>query len=189
MSIEEKINEQSQYLVKVLIETKNSFDFNNAISKIAEFNEMVRSFDDKTRNKKKSFYEVVKNLNYSDDERKIILRNSINEVDNMLNDIWDTYVKEEQLEQNRINKEKREEESMWVEVEGVKYRATKKIDVMWLGWECDSSAWLVEINGEKKIVTTNHGSIEIVNESFLKERIAEYQRLIKDSTDFLNAMV
>ena len=54
--------------------------------------------------------------------------------------------------------------------------------VLWEGWECDSVAWVVEkSDGSRRLVMTNHGSPYEADPQELRDRIAEYQRVIAES--------
>jgi hypothetical protein len=51
--------------------------------------------------------------------------------------------------------------------------------VLWQGWECDSTAWVMErADGSRYLRTTNHGSpCDDSDVSVLEERLAEYARV------------
>jgi hypothetical protein len=49
-----------------------------------------------------------------------------------------------------------------------------EIPVMHRGWEMDSMAWIIEYKGEVALITTNHGGCYFGDESFLREKLAEY---------------
>lgn len=79
-------------------------------------------------------------------------------------------------------------ESLKVSVKGKNFVAEKVISVLWSGWECDDKAWLVNDNGQKKIVMTNHGSAYFAEKDALIEKIKEYEDTIKATQDMLNAL-
>ncbi len=81
-----------------------------------------------------------------------------------------------------------QEAKLRVTIDGVQYRAEKAIDVLWCGWECDHTAWLVVINGERKLVGSDHGQQRVMDASFLEERIASYQRAIDESKTLLRSL-
>ncbi len=81
-----------------------------------------------------------------------------------------------------------QEAKLRVTIDGVQYRAEKTIDVLWCGWECDHTAWLVVINGERKLVGSDHGQQRVMDASFLEERIVSYQRAIDESKTLLRSL-
>lgn len=95
-----------------------------------------------------------------------------------------------QKQQQLIEQRKKEayENSLKIEVDEKEYIAEQIIDVLWCGWECDSSAWLVNDEGVKKIVMTNHGSASFVDKSHLEDKIAEYEKAIADTKDMLSRL-
>lgn len=84
--------------------------------------------------------------------------------------------------------QKRHEESLKITVNGKDYVAEKVIEVLWSGWECDGSAWLVNDNGKMRVVMTNHGSTYFAEKSALEEKVKEYQDAIKNTQDMINAL-
>lgn len=69
-------------------------------------------------------------------------------------------------------------------------RILKEVDVAWVGWECDSEAWLVElISGEIKLLTTNHGRIIEITQDFLYNKINEYQEMIESYETIFEMMI
>ena len=77
------------------------------------------------------------------------------------------------------------EKSLTVKVDGVSYKAEKVIDVLWAGWECDSEAWLIKDSDTYKVVTTDHGSHYFADKDFLLEKIAEYEKALRETKEFL----
>jgi hypothetical protein len=49
-----------------------------------------------------------------------------------------------------------------------------EIPVLWAGWELDDKAWVVERNGERRLIVTSHGGEYFVGVEFLTEKLAEY---------------
>ncbi len=188
MKVEKIVNEQSNYLVKVYDELVTKFDFINTNEKCDEFSKFIREMDRITLEKKNLFFKQLTDSGFEGESRRQILYEAKKKLDQKLDVLWNTYIKEEQEKRIKKLKEEDLEKSMWVEVDGVKYRAIKKLDVLWHGWESDNTVWLVNINGEKKVITTNHGQVYVADESLITEKIAEYAKLIKDSQDFLNLM-
>jgi hypothetical protein len=77
------------------------------------------------------------------------------------------------------------EKSLTIKVDDVSYKAEKIIDVLWAGWECDSKAWLVKCGDTYKVVATNHGTYFFADQEFLLERIAEYEKALRSTKEFL----
>ena len=77
------------------------------------------------------------------------------------------------------------EERLHVSVGDVTYRAEAVADVLWSGWECDSSVWVVNDQGERKVVASDHGCLQFVEPSFLEERIAAYETALKETRALL----
>lgn len=80
------------------------------------------------------------------------------------------------------------EKSLKITVDEKEFIAKKVIDVFWSGWECDDKAWLVNDNGENKIVVTDHGASYFTDKEFLINKIKEYEAAIKATQDMLNAL-
>ena len=72
-----------------------------------------------------------------------------------------------------------------VEVDGIQYRVLKKIDVLWSGWECDGSAWLVQTDDGPKIVMSDHGQKHFDNGDELRARIFAYNEAIRETEELL----
>jgi hypothetical protein len=77
------------------------------------------------------------------------------------------------------------EKSLTIKVDGVSYKAEKVIDVLWAGWECDSEAWLIKDGDTYKVATTDHGSHYFADKDFLLEKIAEYEKALRETKEFL----
>jgi hypothetical protein len=57
------------------------------------------------------------------------------------------------------------------------------------GWECDSKGWIVmDKNGKKVVVLTNHGGPYIGNDLEIKDDIARYEELINGAEEALNTL-
>jgi hypothetical protein len=74
-----------------------------------------------------------------------------------------------------------QERMMTINVNGKKFKAIDICEVLWAGWECDSSIWVVVDEGISKLVTTDHGEAHFTEPSFLEEKISEYEKAIEDS--------
>lgn len=105
----------------------------------------------------------------------------------IFNDTWENkfrsldVIKEFYEKDRAIFEKERLERELQVTVDGLDFRAIAKCDVLWSGWECDSTAWVVEHEGKNKFVTTNHGQPSFVDVSFLKGKIDEYRKAIEQS--------
>lgn len=85
------------------------------------------------------------------------------------------------------NIEKAKIMAMTVEFNGQKILAESVIDVYWSGWECDSQAWLIKVDGKPVIVGSNHGENMDVGVEFLEERIAAYKQAIADTEGMIHS--
>ena len=79
-------------------------------------------------------------------------------------------------------------ESLKINVNGKDFVAEKIIDVLWSGWESDGKAWLVNDNGVKRLVMSNHGTLAFTDKSVLEEKIQEYEKAMKDSKEILKSL-
>ena len=68
------------------------------------------------------------------------------------------------------------------------YKAIDGCDVLWSGWECDDSAWVVEENNQKRLVASNHGSLYFEDAQFLENKIKEYHDAITNSIRLLRLL-
>ena len=107
------------------------------------------------------------------------------------NEIWNDELKNFPIVEQRLNKirqdhiAKLELDSYNVTIDGIEYRAIAKCDVLYVGWECDPTAWVVVKDGINQLVTTSHGSSYFETEEFLQERIATYKQAMIDSEKLL----
>lgn len=61
--------------------------------------------------------------------------------------------------------------------------------VLWEGWECDSTAWVMEeADGTRWLKMTNHGGQLRCEPAAIHERIAEYERVIAESRKALDLL-
>lgn len=59
--------------------------------------------------------------------------------------------------------------------------------ILWDGWESDNRAVLVRHFGEIRCATTDHGRLVWVDQSYLRERLKEYERCTQETTALLAA--
>jgi hypothetical protein len=71
------------------------------------------------------------------------------------------------------------EADRWLELDGVKHLVLARAPVLWSGWECDGTAWVVEKDGKPMLVTSNHGGQQLGNVELLKSKLQEYEDAIK----------
>ena len=65
----------------------------------------------------------------------------------------------------------------------------KEFTVLWAGWDCDSEWYLTQnSNGDKILVTTDHGLPCIGSPEELKERIEYYKEITKISEEILKEL-
>jgi hypothetical protein len=95
---------------------------------------------------------------------------------------------EKEKEQQAALEKKHYEDSLKVVVDGVHYRALKAIAVYWSGWECDSTAWIVEKDGVNRVVMSNHGHTQFVEKGELEEKINEYKKAIAETQEALDLL-
>ena len=89
---------------------------------------------------------------------------------------------------NNLRLQAQEELKLKIEVDGLQFNALARTDVLWSGWECDSSVWVVNHDGKNRLVTSNHGKLEFSNSSFLENKIAEYEKAIEESKKLLSLL-
>jgi hypothetical protein len=77
------------------------------------------------------------------------------------------------------------ERKLTICIDGITYKAEKVIEVLWAGWECDSEAWLIKDGDTYKVATTDHGSHYFADKDFLMEKIAEYEKALRETKEFL----
>lgn len=85
--------------------------------------------------------------------------------------------------QRRLDEAK--EAAMNVKVGDRNFRAELSCDVLWSGWECDATAWVVNDDGVRRLVASSHGAAYFAEASFLEERIVEYRAAIAASEGML----
>jgi hypothetical protein len=85
----------------------------------------------------------------------------------------------------KVLRQKQLDDALKITVENKNYVAIDMCEVLWSGWECDANAWIVEDEGKKKLVTSNHGSLYFEDASFLENKIKEYEAAIEKSKEML----
>lgn len=64
-----------------------------------------------------------------------------------------------------------------------------EFNIAHIGWECDSTGWIVLLNnGHKGVVMTNHGSPNLADASELESQIELYQNLIDETKEVLKLL-
>lgn len=99
-----------------------------------------------------------------------------------------SFIEEKNSEARKYILDKAEEASMHIQVEGKHFKAIKKIRVLWESWECDSTAWIVEDNSERKVVMTNHGQHYFAKKEDLESKIKEYKDIINETEEALSML-
>jgi hypothetical protein len=65
---------------------------------------------------------------------------------------------------------------------GAADKVVMRFAVLWEGWEMDNEAWVMERpDCSRYLVMTNHGARYMAMPSDLRERIAEYEKVLADS--------
>jgi len=88
----------------------------------------------------------------------------------------------------KFHEEQALERMLNIEVDGKHFKALKVISVYWSGWECDSAAWIVEDEGQLRLVASNHGHKQFVEKSFLEGKLEEYKKAISDTEEMLSML-
>ena len=102
--------------------------------------------------------------------------NSLSAYEQKLKDL-DKFHEEQELERLRN-----------IEVDGKQFKALKVISVYWTGWECDQYAWVVENEGQRHLVASDHGHLKFVEKSFLEGKIEEYKKAVSETEEMLAMM-
>lgn len=89
-----------------------------------------------------------------------------------------------QCQKERLERVARER-ARWLDVDGQKFRVLAVTPVLWSGWECDSQAWVIERDGQRVLVTTDHGAQVQGNEEMLRGKLVEYRQAIEDTERLL----
>lgn len=64
-----------------------------------------------------------------------------------------------------------------------------KFSVLWEGWECDSTAWVMERqDGTRYLKMTNHGGEYEAKTDELHARMAEYERVLTETRKALEML-
>lgn len=70
-----------------------------------------------------------------------------------------------------------------------KDKIVKEFKVLWLGWEMDNDAKVMERpDGSHYLLMTNHGGEYKAKRSELVDRITEYRQILLDSEEALNLL-
>ena len=80
------------------------------------------------------------------------------------------------------------EQLLQVDIDDTQYKALATCEVLWAGWESDDRAWLIEVDGGRKLVTTNHGEPMFIDRQYLEDKIKEYQRTINETQKLLDML-
>ena len=91
-------------------------------------------------------------------------------------------------ELDHIRQMEQRAQELIVTVDDKTFQALDTCEVLWSGWESDDRVWVVDDDGVKKLVTSNHGSEYFTDPSFLEDRIAEYEEAIQNSRRLLNLL-
>lgn len=121
-------------------------------------------------------------------------KNYVNQYKSIYNDVfqentakYDIYLQKCNELQEHYKKEQYAQ-SLKVSVEDKDFVAEQVIDVYWTGWECDDKAWLVNDNGQMKVVASNHGSKYFADKEFLENKIKEYEQAVEQTKKMLEAL-
>ena len=171
-----------------------------------EFQEWIRSIETAYSVKYEFISDMLKNIRNkykfdhnsdnviweNDPIKKAKYKNIINSYKNIYFDTINSRFKDFSIYNEKVqelksfNEQRAYEESLKIKVGEKEFVAEQIIDVLWSGWECDAKAWLVNDNGEKKIVVTDHGTPYFAEPNFLEEKIKLYQKTIEDTQNMLS---
>jgi hypothetical protein len=59
----------------------------------------------------------------------------------------------------------------------------KTFEMAYPGWECDGTGWIIEYEGKRYVILTDHGTEIIADKSSLTQQIKLYERLIKQTKE------
>jgi hypothetical protein len=90
----------------------------------------------------------------------------------------ETIARAKKLEEDRIAK--------GITVDGVNCKIVKEFQIAHVGWESDNTGWIVEHDGLRKLVMTNHGNHYFATKEELQSKIEEYNQLIADAESALS---
>lgn len=109
--------------------------------------------------------------------------------DELLNiDIFKTNEKAiEQFIHFKLEQEEQQRRSK-VEFNGQQHQSLMHTDVLWAGWECDYTAWIIQENGKNILLTSDHGEIKVTDKEFLQNKIKEYEKVIEKSKKMLEML-
>ena len=64
-----------------------------------------------------------------------------------------------------------------------------KFKVLWLGWEMDNDAWIMErANGTRYIKMTDHGREYIASVGELEERVTNYLEVLEETKEAIKLL-
>ena len=69
-------------------------------------------------------------------------------------------------------KQEEKERNKTLTYKGEVYNVVHYFEVLYSGWECDGMAWVIDMEGTKKLIMTNHGSM-------YEAELSELQGLLK----------
>ena len=110
------------------------------------------------------------------------------------NTLWQAVMADEELEEflascsRELSARAQREADSWLQVSGERCAVVATAPVYWTGWECDSTAWVVEKNGKRILITTNHGSQVEGDVELLRSKLLEYASAIAATQALLAQM-
>lgn len=89
----------------------------------------------------------------------------------------------EKVEQQRkfLLKQDEKELNKTITYKGKVYNVVYYFEVLYSGWDCDGMAWIIDMQGTKKLIMTNHGSMYEAQLSELQELLKYYAQTLKDT--------
>lgn len=74
-------------------------------------------------------------------------------------------------------------------IDGVEYDVLYKFDVAHVGWDCDPTGYVINYQGENRLVLTNHGSPYLVSNQHLRLLEKAEGRRVKEDKEILEGYV
>lgn len=78
-------------------------------------------------------------------------------------------------------KQEEKERNKTITYQGKVYNVVHYFEVLYSGWECDGMAWVIDMDGTKKLIMTNHGSMYEAQLSELQEQIKYYAETMQQT--------
>lgn len=99
-----------------------------------------------------------------------------------LEDVLDHSFMEKITEQrNFLLKQEEKERNKTITYQGKVYNVVHYFEVLYSGWDCDGTAWVIDMDGTKKLIMTNHGGMYEAQLSELQELLKYYAQTMQET--------